>query len=148
MFEKLPIATILKLSILVAFFFLIVLQTLSFPGKFRYMAEVNPADASLRWPLTVLFFLWFLALEIVLVCIWKLVSKADNGTFFTSETVPILTVIIRIIAIVWVSFCAWLIVIFVNADDPGFPLVNLVFFVFITLAGLSVVEFRKIMRVW
>ena len=47
-----------RVFLVVLFGILVVFQTLSLPGQFRYMAEESPEDAYLRWPLTTVAVFW------------------------------------------------------------------------------------------
>ena len=64
----------IKLAIAGTLFLLTILQFLSIPGQFRYMAEQEPERAFLRWPLTILGMLAILAIQIVLVSLWFLID--------------------------------------------------------------------------
>ena len=45
--------TALRVFLVALFGILVVLETLSIPGSYAYMAEQNPAEAHLRWPSTI-----------------------------------------------------------------------------------------------
>jgi heme/copper-type cytochrome/quinol oxidase subunit 4 len=71
-------AKLLKFVLSIFFALSLMLQFLSFPGQFRYMAEQEPENAHLRWPLTALVFTMILAVQIIVISVWKIVDALEN----------------------------------------------------------------------
>ena len=71
-------AALLKAVLTLFFALLLMLQFFSFPGQFRYMSEEEPENAHLRWPLTALSFLVILAVEIIVISVWKIVDALEK----------------------------------------------------------------------
>lgn len=120
--------------ILVAFFaLLLMLQFLSFPGQFRYMAEQEPENAGWRWPLTIIVFLVIAAIEVVVVCLWKLINNLSRlGDL--KERIRFVDISLAAMSFIWlVIFVAWVGLLSI-ADDPGLPVV-----VTVVLCGVTVV---------
>ncbi len=133
---------LLKIALSVFFFLVLVLQFFSFPGQFRYMAEQEPENAHLRWPLTFLFVLIFLAVEILIVTVWKVAS----GLGIASQRAALLKYVnfsIGALTFIWLviaSALAWLLL---HADDPGLPLVITVIEVGVSVVGLLFIIYRN-----
>lgn len=103
-------------------------QTLSWPGKFAYMAREDPDLAHLRWPLTAVAVLGLLAVEVVIVCIWKLLTLVTAGRIFSTDAFVWVDTIVWSLATAWVllgagSF-AIVLTLYVTPElrDPGMPM--------------------------
>src|SRR4051794_31501069 len=79
--------TALKLFLVVLFGVLVLLQTFSLPGQFRYMAQESPEDAYLRWPATAVTVFWVLCVEVVVVCTWRLLTFVRDDRIFSPASV-------------------------------------------------------------
>ena len=136
----------LKIFLAGLFAMLVVLQTLSFPGQFAYMAQQSPGDAYLRWPLTLLVGFLLLCGEVIVVSTWRLLSLVQNNRIFSDAA------FVWVDAIVWSIGAAWAVVagmslfVVLNADDPGVPM--LLFFIVLGLAvfGLVMIVMRALLR--
>ncbi len=139
------VENLLKTSLTIFFALLLMLQFLSFPGQFRYMAENEPANSHLRWPLTLLPFTVIAAVEVSVVCLWKLINNLSaNGDLLRRK--KFLTVIIFSLSYIWIiSAIGWSFVVW-NADDPGLPVVLTVFQCAFTVLILVFVFFRKTIK--
>lgn len=137
------VENILKAALSIFFALLLMLQFFSFPGQFRYMAENEPENAHLRWPLTLLVFSMIAAIEISLVCIWKLINNLSvKGEVLIRK--KLLTVVIFSLSYIWIiAAFVWLFVTW-NADDPGLPVVLTVIQCALTVLILIFVFFKKI----
>jgi hypothetical protein len=136
---------IIKFTFVIFFGLLLMLQFLSFPGQFRYMAEQEPDNAHLRWPLTALVFFIILAIEICVICLWKLI---DNLINFGSRKACLryLEISIAAIGFIWLVIAVvWLIVVII-ADDPGMPVIITVIECAVTLVGLLYLVYRNHLR--
>src|SRR6478609_7492161 len=94
----------LKICLVVLFGILVVLQTLSLPGQFRYLAEQHPEDAHLRWPLTALAVFFVLCVQVVVVATWKLLGLVSSDRIFTKASLVWVDAIIGAIAAAWLVF--------------------------------------------
>jgi hypothetical protein len=107
------------------------------------MAENEPENSYLRWPLTLLAFSVIAALEITIVSLWKLINNlAVAGELLNRK--KYLTVTIFSFSYIWIIFAiVWIIVIW-NADDPGLPVVLTVIQCAFTVLILIFLFLRKI----
>lgn len=107
------------------------------------MAENEPENAHLRWPLTLLVFSMIAAIEVGLVCIWKLINNLSvKGEVLIRK--KLLTVVIFSLSYIWIiAAFVWLFVTW-NADDPGLPVVLTVIQCALTILILIFVFFKKI----
>jgi hypothetical protein len=132
----------LRIVLSLAFAGVLVLQTLSFPGKWAYEASQHPEQAWLRWPLTVFTGFELLCVEVVIVCTWQLLTMVQKDRIFSEAAFRWVDAIIVAMAAGWLGLAGALAVILPQADDPGAPflLLNLL------LAGAAVVLLVVVMR--
>ena len=133
---------LLRIALSVFFLLVLVLQLFSFPGQFRYMAQQEPENAYLRWPLTALFFLIFLAVETLIITVWKIVSNLGNAAQ-KSNLLRYLNLSISALWFIWAVIASSLVWLFLNADDPGLPLLIIVIEVAVSIIGLLFIIYRN-----
>jgi hypothetical protein len=138
--------TALRLFLVMFFAILVVLETLSLPGQFAYMAKENPEDAHLRWPLTVMTVFWVVCVQVVIVATWKLLSLVRQDRIFSQSAFA------WVDAIIWAITAAWLVLVGVffwvgsQADDPGIMVVMTLFVIALSVLGLLMVVMRALLR--
>jgi Protein of unknown function (DUF2975) len=136
----------LRVFLVVLFGVLVMLQTFSLPGQFRYMAQESPESAYLRWPLTALSVFWVLCVQVVVVATWQLLTLVKNDRIFSNASLA------WVDAIVWAILAAWVVLVGVflyvgfRADDPGLPLLLFLMVVGVTVLGLLMVVMRALLR--
>lgn len=132
----------LKLVLAALFVLLVVLQTLSFPGGFRYDAEQHPDEAYLQWPLTIAVGSVLLAAEVVVVGIWQILTLTERRRLQSADALRWLTSITWACAYAATLMTLLFVVIAVIADDPGAPMVLL----FVSLCVMTLTLFSFVMR--
>jgi hypothetical protein len=136
----------LRVFLVVLFGVLVMLQTFSLPGQFRYMAQESPESAYLRWPLTAVSVFWVLCVQVVVVATWQLLTLVKNDRIFSDASLA------WVDAIVWAILAAWVVLVGVflyvgfRADDPGLPLLLFLMVVGVTVLGLLMVVMRALLR--
>ena len=134
---------ILKLILVAFFLLLLILQFLSFPGQFRYMAEQEPENSQWRWPLTIWVLFIILAIEICVVSLWMIVNSLSQRGPLKAQ-LRWVNISIYSLVFIWISiFLAWVALISV-ADDPGLPVVVTVVLTAITALIVLTLFFRKL----
>jgi hypothetical protein len=138
-------ANLLKLVFTALLALLLMLQFLSFPGQFRYMAEQEPESAHLRWPLTALSFLMILAVEIIVISVWKIVDALEKEKGRAHE-LKFVNYAIAALSFIWVVIACGLVLLLLNADDPGLPVVVTVIETAVTAVGLLFLFYRRLLQ--
>ena len=133
---------LLKIALSAFFFLILVLQFFSFPGQFRYMAEQEPVNVHLRWPLTFLFFILFVSVEILIVTIWKVVSNLGLHEK-RAHTLKYIKLSIGALTFIWLAIAGFLVWLLLNADDPGLPLLIVVIEVGVSIVGLLFIIYKN-----
>lgn len=131
---------------MVLFGVLVVLQTLSLPGQFAYMAQESPQDAYLRWPATAVTVFWVLCVQVVIVATWKLLSLVKNDRIFTEASLKWVDLIVWAIGAGWAVLVGVFLYVGFNADDPGVPLLLFLLTVGVSVLGLLMVVMRALLR--
>ena len=136
----------LRVCLVVLFAILVLLQTMSLPGQFAHMAETSPGDAHLRWPLTAVSIYWVVSVQVVVVATWKLLSMVKADRIFTDASLVWVDVILGAIVAAWAMLVVVLVLVGINATDPGLPLLLFLVVVIITVAALLMVVMRALLR--
>lgn len=136
----------LRVFLVVLFGVVLVFQTLSIPGGFRYMAEQSPQDAALRWPATLIAGFWLLCVQVVIAATWQLLTRVKQDRIFSESSMRWVDVIIVAIGAGWVVLVAVDVFVLTQADDPGMPMVLLLLTTIVTVGGLLVLVLRALLR--
>jgi hypothetical protein len=136
----------LRICLVVLFGVLVVFQTLSLPGQFRYMAEQHPEDADQRWPLTAIAVFLVLCVQVVVVATWKLLGLVSSDRIFTPSSLVWVDAIIGAIAAAWLVLLGIFVWVGFHADDPGAPMLLLLILVAGAVLGLLIVVMRALLR--
>jgi heme/copper-type cytochrome/quinol oxidase subunit 2 len=134
---KLVLAIFLALSLMLQFF--------SFPGQFRYMAEQEPENSHLRWPLTALAFTMILAVQIIVVSVWKIVDALEKELGKVTQLRFVNYAIVSL-TYFWFVIACGLILLLSIADDPGLPVVVTVIETAVTAVGLLFLFYRRLLK--
>jgi Protein of unknown function (DUF2975) len=146
MFTEHRVIAALRVFLVILFGILVVFQTLSLPGQFRYMAQENPDLAYLRWPATAVTVFWLLCAEVVLVCTWQLLTLVKRDRIFTTASLVWVDAMVWAIAAGWVTLAGVGAYVSFNADDPALPLILLLMGAGVTVVGLVVMVLRALLR--
>ena len=138
-------AALLKAVLSIFFALLLMLQFLSFPGQFRYMSEEEPETAHLRWPLTALSFLVILAVEIIVISVWKIVDALEKEKGRSIE-LKFVNYAIAALLFIWAVIAIGLVLLLLTADDPGLPVVITVIETAVTAVALLFLFYRRLLK--
>ena len=138
-------ARLLKVVLSIFLALSLMLQFLSFPGQFRYMAEQEPENAHLRWPLTALAFTMILAVQIIVVSVWKIVDALEKELGKKTQ-LKFVNYAIAALSYIWLVIASGLILLLLNADDPGLPVVITVIETAVTSVGLLFLFYRRLLK--
>lgn len=133
-----------KAILIVGLILLTILQTLSIPGQFRYLAQTEPNNAYLRWPLTIFGMIAVLMLQLILVSLWKLIREIHTDRPFNPRSLKFLTYIFRSLITLVAIFSGGTLWVLSRADDPGMPFVLILITGFTTLISFIVYEIKQL----
>jgi Protein of unknown function (DUF2975) len=132
--------------LVVLFAVLVVLETMSLPGQFAYMAREDPEQAYLRWPLTAVSVFWVVCVQAVVVATWKLLTLVRTDRIFTEASLVWVDVILGAVAAAWLVLVGVFLWIGFTADDPGLPLLLFLLTTGVTVLGLLLLVMRALLR--
>jgi hypothetical protein len=138
--------TALRVFLVALFGILVVLETLSIPGSYEYMAQQNPDQAYLRWPSTIVSVFWVVCVQVVIVATWKLLTLVRKDLIFTDAAIRWVNVMIWAIAAGWVVLVAVFVWLGFNADDPGVRVLFVLFTWVVSVIGLVLVVMRALLQ--
>ncbi|MET1019167.1 MAG: DUF2975 domain-containing protein [Microterricola sp.] len=142
----------LRVLLVMVFLGLLVAQLLSLPGQFSHMAAENPELGFVPWLLLVLGILEALCLQVVLVCIWRLLTFVRADRIFSEQSFAWVDAIVWAMAVAWVllaGVAAYLVgVIYFTPElrDPGLPIVLTGMVLIGGVVVLTVVVMRALLR--
>jgi hypothetical protein len=152
MLEVHRIITPLRILLVLAFVFLVVLEVFSIPGDILNDVQRAPEAARLLLPMLVVAELLMVGAQVIIVCTWKLLTMVKRDRIFSDASLRWVDGIVWTLVVGWVLFAGLAIyltaVIYFTPEirDPGTPL--LLFGV--TLMGavfvLIVVVMRALLR--
>jgi hypothetical protein len=137
---------LLRVFLVVLFGVLVMLQTFSLPGQFRYMAQQSPESAYLRWPLTAIAVFWVLCIQVVVVCTWQLLTLVKDDRIFSDASLRWVNGIVGAVGAAWVVLLGVFLYVGFQADDPGMPLLLFLLLVGVAVLGLLLVVMRALLR--
>jgi hypothetical protein len=140
------IVTPLRALLAVAFCVLVVLELFSIPGQFAYQARIHPEHAGQRWPFTLLWVAVVVAVQVVIVCTWRLLTLVQTDRIFTRPSLKFVDVIIGALSVAWLLVAGFsLYVVLRYADDPGAPLLMFLVLTVAAVVLLLVIVLRSLL---
>ena len=148
---NLPV-TVLRVFLAALFAFGLLMQIMSLPGQFGHDAAEAPEYAHLSWTFLVVTELAALGLQIVIVCIWRLLSMVQKDRIFSEAS------LVWVDAIVWTFVAGWAVLVAVSTyisgflfftpelRDPGLPILLFGFALIATVLVLLMVILRALLR--
>ncbi|WP_244931637.1 DUF2975 domain-containing protein [Nocardioides sp. W7] len=132
----------LRILLVVFFVGLVFGQVVSMPGQFAHLATEEPDLAHLRWPLTIWSILEIAAVQVVVVCTWRLLSLVRADRIFSEEAFRWVDLIVAALGVGWALFAGFALYVISKSDDPGTPILV----IGMTLAGGVVLLVMVVMR--
>lgn len=136
----------LRAFLVLLFAILVLFQVMSLPGQFAHMARESPELSHLRWPLTAITIFWVLCVQVVIVCVWKLLTMVKRDSIFTEASLGWVDTIIWAIGAAWLTLLGVFLYAGFHADDPGLPLLLFLLLTGVTVLGLLMVVMRTLLR--
>lgn len=136
----------LRFFLVALFGILVVLETLSIPGSYRYMAEQHPDQAYMRWPSTIVAVFWVVCVQVVIVATWKLLTLVRKDLIFTDAAIKWVNVMVWAIAAAWVVLVGVFIYLGFIADDPGVLVLFFLFTTGVSVIGLVLIVMRALLQ--
>ncbi|KQO96951.1 DUF2975 domain-containing protein [Leifsonia sp. Leaf264] len=142
----------LRILLVVVFAGLLIAQTLSLPGTFRYLAEQNPELGAVPWLLLAFAIFEVLCVQVVIVCTWRLLTLVRADRIFSDESFGWVDGIVWALLLGWVALAvvsaAIVAVIYVTPElrDPGTPILLIGIVLIGGVVVLTMVVMRALLR--
>ena len=138
----------LRIALVLAFAFALVMQVLAVPGELMESLARSPEYAHLHWPFLLVAELELLGFQVLILCTWKLLTMIRNDRIFSDESARWVNLIVRTVFIGWLLFAVFsayvVTVIYLTPEirDPGTPIMLFG----ILLVGAVIVMLIVVMR--
>ncbi|WP_394615598.1 DUF2975 domain-containing protein [Lentzea sp. JNUCC 0626] len=136
----------LRFFLVALFGVLVMLETLSIPGSYRYSLEQHPDRAGENLAIMIVAIFWVLCVQVVLVATWKLLTLVRKDLIFTEAAIKWVDVMVWAIAAGWVVLVAVFIYLGTIADDPGVLVLFFVLTTGVSVIGLVLVVMRALLQ--
>lgn len=140
------VVVLLKAALAALFVILVFMQVVSLPGQFAHLAEENPENAELRWPLTAITIFWVLCAQVVIVAIWKLLGMVSADRIFSDSSMRWVDLIVWTLGAAWVVLAGVFLAVGFTADDPGGPILLALLTTAGAVFGLLMLVMRALLR--
>jgi hypothetical protein len=118
----------LRIALVLAFAFALVMQALATPGELMEHLGKAPEYAHLHWAYFLVAELELLGFQVLIVCTWKLLTMIRKDRIFSDESSTWVNLIVRTVFTGWVVFAVFsayvVAVIYFTPEirDPGIPM--------------------------
>jgi hypothetical protein len=142
----------LRVLLVMVFIGLVVAQVMSLPGEFSQMARENPEAGFVPWLLLTVAILEIVCFQIVIVCVWRLLTLVRSDRIFSRASFVWVDTIVWAMTVAWVllaGLAAFLVgVIFLTPEirDPGTPILLTGMVLIGAVLLLTVVVMRALLR--
>ncbi|NDK33206.1 DUF2975 domain-containing protein [Nesterenkonia haasae] len=136
----------LKTALVLLFGLLLLFQIMSLPGQFAHMAQQSPEMALLRWPATTVTIFWVLCVQVIIVCVWQLLTLVKKDQIFSPTSMIWVNVVLGAIGAAWLVLVGVFIYAVFNLAGPGTPLVLALMVAVGAVVGLVVLVMRALLK--
>jgi uncharacterized membrane protein len=142
----------LRILLVLLFAGLVLAQVFSLPGTFAYRAAQSPESGFLPWGLLAFAILEVLCLQIVIVCIWRLLTLVKSDRIFSEKAFVWVDTIVWALAAGWLLLCAVFAALIgyiyftPELRDPGTPILMIGIALVVGVLVLTVVVMRSLLR--
>ncbi len=136
------VVLLLRVLLVMAFLAVLVLQLMSVPGTLDYRAEQNPDLGWRRWVLLGVLEAELVCAQVVIVCTWMLLGMVRQDRIFTDQAMRWVDGIVGALVVGWLVWAGLSLLIVLDADDPGTPLLLAI----LLLAGAVFLLLMIVMR--
>jgi Protein of unknown function (DUF2975) len=136
------VVLLLRVLLVMAFLAVLVLQLMSVPGTLDYRAEQNPDLGWRRWVLLGVLEAELVCAQVVIVCTWMLLGMVRQDRIFTDHAMRWVDGIVGALVVGWLVWAGLSLLIVLDADDPGTPLLLAI----LLLAGAVFLLLMIVMR--
>ena len=135
-----------KLSIVLLFAIVTMLQIFSFPGQFAHMRRIGSIELLFEIWLTLLLAIWLFTAQFALLCLWKIVGQISINSIYSNSSLKWLDRLVQAFRYALITAITVFISIALQADDPGAPVMLLALTLFISTLFVATSLLRDQLR--
>ena len=135
-----------KLSIVLLFAIVTMLQIFSFPGQFAHMRRIGSIELLFEIWLTLLLAIWLFTAQFALLCLWKIVGQISINSIYSNSSLKWLDRLVQAFKYALITAITVFISIALQADDPGAPVMLLALTLFISTLFVATSLLRDQLR--
>jgi hypothetical protein len=135
-----------RISIILLFAIVTMLQIFSFPGQFAHMRRVGSIELIFEIWLTLLLAIWLFTAQLALLCLWKIVGQISLASIYSSAALKWLDRLVQAFKYALITATTVFISIAVQADDPGAPVRLIALTLFISTLFIATSLLRDQLR--
>jgi hypothetical protein len=135
-----------RLSIILLFGIVTMLQIFSFPGQFAHMRRVGSIGLIYEIWLTSLLAIWLITAQFALFCLWKIVGEIAKSSIYSQGCLKWLDRLVQSFKYALFTAVTVFLSIAVQADDPGAPVMLLALTLFISTLFVATSLLRDQLR--
>jgi hypothetical protein len=135
-----------KLSIVLLFAIVTMLQIFSFPGQFAHMRRIGSIELLFEIWLTLLLAIWLFTAQFALLCLWKIVGQISINSIYSNSALKWLDRLVQALKYALITAITVFISIALQADDPGAPVMLLALTLFISTLFVATSLLRDQLR--
>ena len=135
-----------RISIILLFVIVTMLQIFSFPGQFAHMRRVGSIELLFEIWLTVLLAIWLFTAQFALLCLWKIVKQISVASIYSNSALKWLDRLVQAFKYALITAITVFISIALQADDPGTPVMLMALTLFISTLFIATSLLRDQLR--
>jgi hypothetical protein len=135
-----------RISIILLFGIVTMLQIFSFPGQFAHMRRVGSIELIFEIWLTALLAIWLFTAQFALLCLWKIVSEIAVRSIYSPNSLKWIDRLVQSFKYAFATALTVFLSIAVQADDPGAPVMLLALTLFISTLYVATSLLRDQLR--
>ena len=135
-----------RISIILLFAIVTMLQIFSFPGQFAHMRRVGSIELLFEIWLTLLLAVWLFTAQFALLCLWKIVGQISLASIYSSTALKWLDRLVQAFKYALITAITVFISIAIQADDSGAPVMLIALTLFISTLFIATSLLRDQLR--
>ena len=135
-----------KISLILLFAIITMLQIFSFPGQFAHMRRVGSIALIFEIWLTLLLAIWLFTAQFALFCLWRIVEQIQSSSIYSKSALKWLDRLVQAFKYALITAITVFLSIAVQADDPGAPVMLMALTLFISTLFVATSLLRDQLR--
>ena len=140
------VVPLLRGVLVLTFLGVLLLQVMSVPGTLAHQVEQEPGFSDERWLVLSVLEVELLCVQVVLVAVWQLLGMVQADRIFSQAAFRWVDLILGAIAMGWLVWLGFGLLVLLTSDDPGTPLAVGIVGLAVTVVGLLMLVMRALLQ--